>query len=322
MPPIETYEQDLDLDNPGRPIETYLDDTDDDDEVEMELEVVDDTPPADRNRDPLPEDIKKNLDADDDVEEYSDKVKQRIAQMKKAWHDERRAKEAAMREREEAVRVAQTAYQERQQYQKYLEENEQWAMGHAQERAKMVLEQAKREYRDAYESGDTDRIVEAQTALQRASNTVDQLLAYKPQPYAQQTVQQPPLQPQQNDVYNQQRQPPPVDDRAKQWAAKNRWFMQDPEMTNFALGVHQKLVQDGISADTDEYYNRLDARIRQVFPDKFKGKKAPAGVVAPVGRSARSTKVTLTRSQVAVAKRLGITPEQYAKELARMGDSA
>jgi hypothetical protein len=229
--PTETYEQELDLDNPGRPIETYLDDDiDDDEEGQIDVEVVDDTPEADRNRAPLPDDIKKNLNSDEDAEEYSEKVKQRIAQMKKAWHDERRAKEAALREREEAIRVAQSAYQERQQYQRYLEENETWAMGHAQERAKLMLEQAKREYRDAYESGDTDRIVEAQTALQRASSTVDQLAAYRPQPRAQ--AEPPPLQAQQNQVYNRQQQPPPVvDDRAKQWAAKNRWFMQDRKST-------------------------------------------------------------------------------------------
>lgn len=308
---IETYEQELDLDNPGRPIETEVED-------EVELEIVDDTPPEDRNRAPLPEEIKNNLDAEDDVEEYSDKVKQRIAQMKKAWHDERRAKEAAFREREEAIRVAQQAYGERQQYQKYLEENEAWAMSHAQARAKAELDAAKRDYRDAYESGDTDRIVEAQMALQRANAMADQVNSYAPRKRQEAPAPAVALQPEQKPVY---RQPEPaVDERVKQWAEKNRWFMQDPEMTNFALGVHQKLVQDGVSPQTEEYYERIDARMRQVFPDKFKQapQRQSSTVVAPVGRSPRGKKVVLTKSQVAIAKTLGITPEQYAKELVRL----
>jgi hypothetical protein len=311
---IETYEQELDLDDPGKPIDTFVDDEPD----EVELEIVDDTPPEDRNRAPLPEDIKKNLDAEDDAEEYSDKVKQRIAQMKKAWHDERRAKEAAVREREEAVRVAQQAYIERQQYQKYLEENEAWAMSHAQARAKAELDAAKREYRDAYESGDTDRIIEAQATLQRANYTLDQINGYKPRKREAETAPPAPLQPEQKQVYRQPE--PPVDERVKQWADNNRWFMKDPEMTNFALGVHQKLVQDGVSPQSEEYYERIDARMRQVFPDKFKQspQRQSSTVVAPVGRSPRGKKVVLTKSQVAVAKQLGITPEQYAKELVRM----
>jgi len=308
---IETYEQELDLDNPGRPIETEVED-------EVELEIVDDTPEADRGRQPLPESVKKTLDADDDVEEYSDKVKQRIAQMKKAWHDERRAKEAALREREEAVRIVQQAYAERQQYARTLEENEAWAMSHAKARAAAELAAAKREYRDAYESGDTDRIIEAQATLQRANSTLDQINGYTPPKRQAQPEPAPALQPEQKQVY---RQPEPVvDDRVKQWAEKNRWFMQDPEMTNFALGVHQKLVQEGVSPQTEEYYEHIDARMRQVFPDRFKqaASRQPSTVVAPVGRSPRGKKVVLTKSQVAIAKTLGITPEQYAKELVRL----
>jgi hypothetical protein len=289
---------------------TPLDDTDDD----LELEIVDDTPPEDRNRTPLPDEIKDQLDSEDEAEEYSEKVKQRIAQMKKAWHDERRAKEAALRERDEAARVAQMAYQERQQYQKYLEENENWALGHARERAKVMLESAKDRYKEAYDSGDSDAVLQAQEALQRAIMDFDKVTNYTP------PKRQAPLQPQQNQVY-QQPAPPKVDDKTKNWAQKNAWFGKDDEMTSFALGVHQRLVKEGVSPVSDEYFERLDARLREVFP-QLKGAQQPQqrrqSVVAPVGRSPRSTKVTLSKSQVAVAHKLGITPEQYAKELMKL----
>jgi hypothetical protein len=284
----------------------------DDDASDVELDIVDDTPPEDRNRTPLPDDIKEQLDSEDETEEYSEKVKQRIAQMKKAWHDERRAKEAALRERDEAARIAQMAYQERQQYQKHLEANESWALGHARERAKLMLEQAKDKYKEAYDSGDSDAVIAAQEVLQRAISDFDKVTSYVP------PKRQAPLQPQPNPVYNQQ-PPTQVDEKTKQWAQKNSWFGKDDEMTSFALGVHQRLVKEGVSPVSDEYYERLDARLREVFPQL---RNTPASrrqsVVAPVGRSPKSTRITLSKSQVAVARKLGITPEQYAKELAKL----
>jgi hypothetical protein len=284
----------------------------DDDASDVELDIVDDTPPEDRNRTPLPDDIKEQLDSEEETEEYSEKVKQRIAQMKKAWHDERRAKEAALRERDEAARIAQMAYQERQQYQKHLEANESWALGHARERAKLMLEQAKDKYKEAYDSGDSDAVIAAQEVLQRAISDFDKVTSYVP------PKRQAPLQPQPNPVYNQQ-PPTQVDEKTKQWAQKNSWFGKDDEMTSFALGVHQRLVKEGVSPVSDEYYERLDARLREVFPQL---RNTPASrrqsVVAPVGRSPKSTRITLSKSQVAVARKLGITPEQYAKELAKL----
>jgi len=320
----ESFETELDLENPGKPV--YEDDIEDAEVVEdsddVELEVVDDTPPEDRDRAPLPEDVKQKLDEEDTAaEEYSDKVKQRIAQMKKAWHDERRAKEAAVREREEAVRIAQMAYQERQQYMQYLEENETWALEQARERAKVELERAKSNYRAAYEAGDTDQVVEAQYALQVATMNMDKLANFQPpKRHVQQPMPQQPLQSQQNDVYREQAKPQ-LDPRVVDWSKKNTWFGKDDEMTNFALGVHQRLVKEGVSPETDEYYERLDARIRQVFPDKVPGtakKRQSPTVVAPVGRSPKGKKVVLTKTQVALAQKLGITPEQYAKEVMKL----
>jgi len=285
-----------------------------------EVEVVDDTPLEDRGRSPLPEKIVKQLEEDDDeVEEYSSKVKQRIDQMKKAWHDERRAKEAALREREEAVRVAQTAYQERQAYLERLQQGEAWAIEQAKQRASLQLEQAKSLYRSAYESGDTDKILEAQQALNYSMQDYDRYASYQPQ-YAQTSLQQ-----QQVPVYSPSAVQPAQDDsvpqpdsRTMEWGKSNQWFGQDDEMTSFALGVHQKLVKEGVSPQTDEYYERIDSRMREVFPDKFgKTKRQSSTVVAPVGRSPKGKKVVLTQTQVALAKRLGITPEAYARELVK-----
>lgn len=284
----------------------------------VEVEVVDDTPARDQNRKPLPEDVTKALDEDSDVEEYSFKVKQRIDQMKKAWHDERRAKEAALRERDEAARVAQMAYQERTAYQQRLQSGEAWAVEQAKQRSALQLENAKRAYREAYESGDSEKLVDAQQALNSSMMDFERMNQYQPQ-YTQAA-----LQPQNTGVYSQQQaeperyEPPEPDSRAQEWGDRNQWFGSDDEMTSFALGVHKRLVDEGISPTSDEYYERVDARMRAVFPDKFGSKKRQSStVVAPVGRSPKGRKVVLTQTQVALAKRLGITPEAYARELVK-----
>lgn len=295
----------------------------DEDSDDVELEVVDDTPTQDRGRKPLPDDVKKQLE-EEDVEEYSTKVQQRIDQMKKAWHDERREKERALRERDEAARVAQMAYQERTKYQQALSQGEVWMLEQAKQRANLQLEAAKRNYREAYDMGDSDKIVEAQHALNVATLEFDRVSQYRPQ-YT--------LQPQQNQVYNnqqpapqaaQQQQAPRLDPKLDAWTKENSWFGSDDEMTSFALGVHQKLVKEGVSPQTDEYFERINARMKEVFPEKFgvKKKRQPSTVVAPVGRSPKGKKVVLTQTQVALARKLGITPEQYAKELVKQQTGA
>lgn len=327
----EVIEQELDLDNPGKPV---VDDGGFETEVEIEtpkaesaspveeddidVEIVDDTPPEDRGRKPLPEEKLKELEEDSDVEEYSEKVKRRINEMRKAWHDERRAREAAQRERDEAARIAQMAYQERQLYLQQLQQGETWALEQAKRRAELEVEAAKAAYRAAYESGDTDKVVEAQAALNQAMYQHQQVSGLTPR------YQHVPVQKPETMVNSQQGQPtqqyraPEPDPRAREWNEANKWFGEDDEMTSFALGVHQKLVREGVDPRSDEYYERIDARMREVFPDKFGIKKRqPSTVVAPVGRSPKGKKVVLTQTQVALAKRLGITPEQYARELVK-----
>ena len=288
-----------------------------DDDGEIELEIVDDTPKGDRGRKPLPKEVVESLESDE-AEEYSAKVKQRIDQMKKAWHDERREKEAAAREREEAIRATQVIMQERDALRKQLSEGEDWAINQARQRAKLELEAATRAYQDAYEQGDSEVIAKAQQDVSRATYHMEQANNMAPQFT---------LQPNQEEVYNVQQPQPPVqapelDPLTKDWASRNDWFGTDDEMTSFAWGVHRTLMRAGVDPATSEYYERLDARMRDVFPTKFedtapptKEKRRPSTVVAPAGRTPKGKKVVLTQSQVDVARRLGISPEAYAKEL-------
>ncbi len=314
----EEFESELDLDNPGKQVfdETGLPKGQD---TDVEIDIIDDTPAEDRGRKPLPKEVVEQLEEEDpEVEQYSAKVKQRIDQMKKAWHDERRAKEAAIRERDEAARIAQMAYRERQEYLQQLKQGENWALDQAKQRAALQLESAKRAYREAYEAGDADKLVESQHALNMASMEFQQVNGLQPRYAHVESLQQqkPVVQQQQPD---QPFRPPEPDSRAKEWGAKNTWFGKDEEMTSFALGVHQKLIKEGIAPSTDEYYERIDARMKSVFPDKFgTQKRQPSTVVAPVGRSPKGKKVVLTQTQVAMARRLGVTPEEYAKELIKL----
>jgi len=284
-------------------------------DAEIEVEVEDDTPTSDQGREPLPKKITDNLD-NEEVEDYSAKVKQRIDQMKKAWHDERRAKETASRERDEAATFTKQLMQERDALRQRLSTGETWALTETKRRAELEVAEAKRAYRDAYEEGDAEKIADAQAQL--SSATVDQQRVQQIQP-------QFTLQPEQKPVYNQPQAETPVsapepDTRAREWGDENEWFGADDEMTSFALGVHQKLVKEGVPPSTNHYYERIDARMRDVFPGKFedapkKGKRQPSTVVAPAGRTPKGKKVVLTKSQVSIAKRLGVSPEDYAKEV-------
>ena len=281
-------------------------DTDDDD---FEVEVVDDTPKADRGRKASepPTDI-----TDEELEDYSDKVRKRIQHFSKGYHDERRAKEEALRERQELERVTQQLMEENKKLKGNVNKNQTALLEQAKKNAAIETEGAKRAYKEAYESGDSDAVLEAQEKLTNAKIKSDRLANFK----------LPALQETQTPVQTQVEQTAPavqVDERAANWQKNNSWFGSDDEMTSLALGLHNKLVKQGISPQSDEYYETIDSRMRQVFPDNFEDaepKRKKAQVVAPATRSTAPKKVTLTRTQVQIAKRLGLTPEQYAKQVA------
>ena len=281
-------------------------DTDDDD---FEVEVVDDTPKADRGRKASepPTDV-----TDEELEDYSDKVRKRIQHFSKGYHDERRAKEEALRERQELERVTQQLMEENKKLKGNVNKNQTALLEQAKKNAAIETEGAKRAYKEAYESGDSDAVLEAQEKLTNAKIKSDRLANFK----------LPALQETETSVQTQVEQIAPavqVDERAANWQKNNSWFGSDDEMTSLALGLHNKLVKQGVSPQSDEYYETIDSRMRQVFPDNFEEaepKRKKAQVVAPATRSTAPKKVTLTRTQVQIAKRLGLTPEQYAKQVA------
>lgn len=282
-------------------------------ETEVEIEVVDDTPKKDRNRKPSdpPEDI-----TDDELEDYSEKVRKRLQHFSKGYHDERRAKETAFREKEEALRIAQQLVEENSKLKGTVGKNQEILLDQAKRATNAELEQAKSRYKQAYESGDSDAVLEAQDALTSAKIKADRLNNFKLPP-----VQQPEKVVQQEQIT----QAPSADDKAVRWQQNNSWFGSDDEMTSFALGLHQKLVKQGVDPRSDDYYEKINSRMRQVFPEEFSfdepeqvedRPRKKANVVAPATRSTAPKKIVLTQTQVAIAKRLGVPLELYAQKVA------
>ena len=285
-------------------------------EKELEIEVVDDTPKADRNRkvSEPPEDV-----TDEELENYSEKVRKRMQHFSKGYHDERRAKEAAFREKQELETLAQSLVDENKKLKGSVNKNQTALLEQAKKGAKSELEIAKRAYKAAYESGDADSVLSAQESLTAAKIKTDKLNNFK----------LPTLQEEETTVDNvadNQSTParPVADERATKWAKANPWFGTDDEMTSLALGLHNKLAKQGVNLQSDEYYEAINTRMQQLFPEEFEDvaqlevekPKRKANVVAPATRSTSPRKVTLTQTQVSVAKRLGLTPEQYAKQVA------
>lgn len=276
---------------------------------EVEIEVVDDTPEEDRGRKPAPP---PDEVSDDELTKYSEDVQKRIKKFTRGYHDERRAKEAALREKEEAVRYAQQLIEENKKLKGTVNSNQTALLETAKKNAQAELNDAKRKYKEAYESGDSDAVVDAQEKLTSAKMKVERLANFKP----------PALQPQQNAVQQQHTAPAPVqvDKKAEDWRNENQWFGSDEEMTAFALGLHKKLVSQGVDPTSDDYYEKINSRMRQVFPDQFEeapeAKPRSKSVVAPATRSTAPKKIVLTQSQVQLAKRLGVPLEIYAKQVA------
>ena len=246
-----------------------------------------------------------------------------MAQLKKVWHDERRAKESADRERQEAIRFAQQIAHENKRLKSTLSSGEEDYVKTIYSAVEQQLSMAKRDYREAYDSGDTDKIIEAQAKMNDAQMRLSQINQY--QPKFKNTLQEP-----ENPVYIQPNEQPSFkpDDKALKWQEKNDWFGQDEEMTSLALGVHEKLVRSGISPTSDEYYRRIDSTMQKRFPENFGDatldedqpaeRTKPSNVVAPATRSTAPKKVRLTKTQVALAKKFGLTPEQYARETLKL----
>jgi hypothetical protein len=273
------------------------------DDEKIEIEVQDDTPEEDRNRKPMkeaPADV-----SEEELEQYSDSVKKRIQHFTKGYHEERRSKEAALREREEALALAQNLVEENKRLQGSLGQGQAALLDQAKKVVSSEIEDAKRRYKAAYESGDADALLQAQEELTGAKIKLDRVNNFKPAPL--QEVK-PVVQTQQSQV---------VDTKARAWQDENPWFGSDDEMTAVALTVHKKLVESKIDPTSDEYYEKINSRVRQLFPDAFTSEKPKKPtVVASATRSTAPRKIVLTQSQVNIAKRLGVPLEAYAKQLA------
>ena len=301
----------------GKPVEK--------EEPELEIEIEDDTPPEDRNRRPAmdPEAVKKLEVEVDELDKYSAEAKDKVIKMKKVWNDERRRADAAEREQREALKAAEKLMAENKRMKEMIANGEKEYVAAMKGSADMQLEMAKRSYKEAYDSGDSDRVLEAQQAITEATLRLDKVKNFK----------LPPLQEEKFEVQREEQyqSPPKPDDKVMAWQENNPWFGQDEEMTAAALGLHEKLKRQGVVIGSDNYYAALDTTMRKRFPEEFDEpeevavkakedapKAKPSTVVAPATRSTASKKVKLTTTQVALAKKLGLTPEQYVRELLKM----
>lgn len=301
-----------------------LDVTIEEDDESVEVKVVDDTPPEDRHVEPLPEDIKTELEKVDESEEYSNNVKIKFKQYKKAWHDERRAKEAAFREQQEALAVAQRILDENKKLKSMIQTGEKELISTYQTSAEMELDKAERNYKEAYDSGDSEKLLAAQKELVRAEMKLDKAKNFKP------TVQD-----EENDVQptpQRQEAQPQMDPKVASWVSRNPWFVDQNKraMRKYAEGVHEELAERygrGFIG-TDEYFASIDKEVKKRFPEEFASSSTndeekpqrtkPATVVAPAKRSTAPKQVVLSKTEANLARKLGLTNEQYAREKMRL----
>jgi hypothetical protein len=279
-------------------------------ESDTEIEVVDDTPPEDRGRTPMkdpPPEV-----TDEELEQYGDSVRKRIQHLSKGYHEERRAKEAAQRERDEAARLVNSLLNENKKLQGTVGQGQQVLVEQAKKVAQTDLDEAKRKLKEAHEAFDTDAIIDAQEAMTAAKMRLERVSNFKPAP----------LQQEQNEVQTAQQSPAQapqqLDPKTNAWMQANSWFGKNKRLTAFAMALHEELVEEGVDPRDDAYFQRIDSELRDNFPSAFSSVKKPAkaSVVAPATRSTAPKKIVLTQSALTLAKRLGLTPEQYARAAA------
>ena len=293
-------------------------------EADLEIEIEDDTPEEDRGRTPTTPEKVKALEVEvDDLDKYSKEAKDKLIRMKRVWNDERRRADSAERERQEAIDAANRLLAENRKFKELVNSNQQARHTAITESTELKLSAAKKAYKEAYDAGDSDALADAQQAITQATLEMEHAKNFVPTP----------LQEENFEVQtNQQYQQPPTDAKLNNWQRQNSWFGQDEEMTAAALGLHEKLKRQGAAIGSDEYYATLDRTMRKRFPENFEDlepevevehkedtpRAKPSTVVAPATRSTAPKKIRLKSSQVAIAKKLGLTPEQYVRELLKL----
>ena len=282
---------------------------------DFEVEIVDDTPEQDRDKARRPDGVEPEIPEDDEIASYSESVQKRIKKLRYEFHEERRGKEEAKRLSDEAIRAAQKLHEDNLMLRRTIEEGEGVLINQAKQRLSMQLQQVKSEYTNAYEIGDANAIADAQMKMTELKNEEYRLNGMKPRKAEVEPSPVPQRLPQQARAST----------KAIDWSGSNKWFGTDRDMTAYALRVSQDVISEGVDPESNEYYNRIDDSIRRVFPEKFAGarnedrtqRKQVSNVVAPGGRQTNGNprKITLSSTQVSLAKRLGLTPQQYAAQL-------
>lgn len=303
-------------------------------EPEMDIEIVDDTPEEDKGRKPMDESkaLEAADDEDDELQSYDKKVQKRIKKLTKGYHDIRREKEEAVKMREEAIRAAQFMADENRKLQATLHEGSKSYIEQGKQSAEVELSMAKKAYKDAYEAGDSEALVEAQQAMAEATLRLDRAKNLQPIQVKEQEFKIPEPTP----------EAPAQDPKLTKWLDSNDWYggetPEEDEMTGLAITIHNRLAREFGEkyVGTDEYYSKISDTIRKRFPDYFGADeesqdtevkevetkpvktraKPAAAVVAPATRSVAPKKVQLTPTQVQIAKRLGVPLELYAKKVA------
>ena len=288
---------------------------------DVEIEIVDDTPEKDRGRKPLDKEVEDPTD--EEIESYTSNVQKRIKELTHARHDERRAKEALAREKEELERLARHFADENRKLKEYVQSGTKQFADSQTQLATSKVEEAKRKLKAATEAFDTDAVIAAQEELFEAKLQLNAAKNFSP----------PSLQSEEKEVQiPQQEAKPSLDEKTLRWQAKNQWFgaQGHEDMTSFALGLHQKLVNSGVDPRSDEYFEQIDARMKSTFREFFGtedkptsggGSRKPTTVVAPATRSTGAKKIQLTPRQIALAQKYGLTPQQYAAEVAKLEKS-
>lgn len=293
------------------------------DDFDITIEIEDDTPPEDRGQKPLPKELVDKLEVDE-LDQYSQEAQEKLKAMKKVWHDERRRADQAERERQAALEATQRLHDENRRLKTTLSNGEREYLDTAKNASELQVEVARKAYKEALETGDSDRIVDAQEKLNEAGFRANQIKNYRP------TLQEP-----ENDVQIQQEQKKPqIDPNLDDWTGRNPWYGSKKSMTAYALGVHEELADEYGTAflGTKKYYEHIDKTMRKVFPEYFspleaqdeqetepqKPQKKTSTVVAPATRSTSSKQVKLKTSEQAIAKKLGLTNEQYVREMLKL----
>jgi hypothetical protein len=302
-------------------------------EEKFEVDIEDDTPSEDRGRKPAPP---PEDPTEDELATYDEKVQSRIKKFTRGYHDERRAKEEAVREREAAETFAKQVFEENKRLQHQLSNGSKVYIEQSQSTAQLELDSAKKRYKEAYESGDVDAITEAQTEIAKATLRIDKASGLKPIEVDEREFQAPAT-------------TPKVNPKTQKWLNSNSdWFGPDDEMTMAAMGIDRKL-QKEYGADyigSDDYFRTIDKTMRKRFPEHFESEQSyeedesppkkrssepeeeyedtprratrTTSPVAPAARSTPPNRIRLKASEAAIARRLGVPIEEYAKQVAQL----